>query len=52
MLSRPRSGANVPKIVSPEQNQAADAWIFGYRSYGLADAYDNKVKGIYLHKKA
>ena len=42
----------VPKIVSPEQNQAADAWIFGYRSYGLADAYDNKVKGIYLHKKA
>lgn len=42
----------VPKIFSPDQNQDADAWIYNYRSYGLADAYDNKVKGIYLHKKA
>jgi len=42
----------VPKIFSPDQNQDADAWIYNYRSYGLADVYDNKVKGIYLHKKA
>ena len=42
----------VPKIFSPDQNQNADAWIYNYRSYGLADAFDNKVKGIYLHKKA
>lgn len=42
----------VPKIISPELNQTADAWVFAYRSYGLADAFDNKVNGIYLHKKA
>ena len=40
----------VPKIVSPEQNQSADAWKFGYRNVAIADVYDNKVKGIYLHK--
>lgn len=39
-----------PKIVTPEQNQNADAWKFGYRNVGIADVYDNKVKGIYLHK--
>ena len=26
----------VPKIISPEQNQDADAWKYGYRNYGLA----------------
>ena len=41
-----------PKVITPEQNQDADAWKFGYRKYGLADVYDNKVAGIYLHKKA
>lgn len=40
----------VPKIVTPEQNQSADAWKFGYRNVAIADVYDNKVKGIYLHK--
>ena len=40
----------VNKIFSPQENQDADAWIFAYRAYGLADAYDNKVAGIYLHK--
>lgn len=39
----------VPKIITPEQNQSADAWKYGYRNYGLADAYENKVAGIYLH---
>ena len=41
----------VPKIVTPEQNQSADAWKFGYRNYGLADVYENKVAGIYAHTK-
>ena len=40
----------VPKIITPEQNQNADAYKYGYRSYGLADVYENKVAGIYLHK--
>lgn len=40
----------VNKIFTPLENQDADAWIFAYRAYGLADAYDNKVAGIYLHK--
>lgn len=42
----------VSKVVSPEENQTSDGWMFFYRSYGLADVYDNKVKGIYLHKAA
>ena len=41
----------VPKIISPEQNQDADAWKYGYRNYGLCDTYDNKAAGIYVHKK-
>lgn len=42
----------VSKVVSPEENQTSDGWMFFYRSYGLADVYDNKVNGIYLHKAA
>lgn len=41
-----------PKVITPEQNQTADGWKFGYRKYGLADVYENKVAGIYLHHKA
>lgn len=41
-----------PKFISPDQNQAADAWKYGYRNVGIADAYENKVAGIYLHHKA
>lgn len=41
-----------PKVISPENNQDADAWKFGYRKYGLADVYENKVAGIYLHHQA
>ncbi|MCM1316162.1 MAG: hypothetical protein NC244_12420 [Alistipes senegalensis] len=37
----------VNKIISPEDNQSADAWKFFYRAYGLTDVYENKVKGIY-----
>lgn len=39
-----------PKVVTPEMNQDADAWKFGYRNVGIADAYENKTAGIYLHK--
>ena len=42
----------VPKIISPEQNQDADAWKYRYRNYGLCDTYENKAAGIYVHKKA
>lgn len=41
-----------PKIISPEQNQTADGYKFGYRNVGIAEAYENKVAGIYLHHKA
>lgn len=39
----------VSKIISPEQNQDADAWKFGYRTVGIAECKDNKVEGIYAH---
>lgn len=39
----------VPKIISPDQNQNADAWKFGYRNVGIAETYENKLAGIYLH---
>lgn len=42
----------VPKIITPEANQDADAWKFGYRNVGIADVYENKVAGIYLHHRA
>lgn len=42
----------VPKVISPELNQDADAWKYGYRNYGLCDVYENKAAGIYVHKKA
>ena len=41
-----------PKIVEPSVNQDADAYKFGYRNVGIADVYENKVSGIYLHHKA
>ena len=42
----------VNKVITPAENQSADAYKFPYRAYGLADAYENKVAGIYLHHKA
>ena len=42
----------VSKVFRPEENQSADGWKFVFRAYGLADAYENKVSGIYLHNKA
>ena len=42
----------VNKVVSPDDNQQDDKWLFFYRAYGLVDVYDNKVAGIYLSNKA
>lgn len=36
-----------PKIISPEQNQTADAWKYGYRLCSLCDVYENKTAGVY-----
>lgn len=41
-----------PKIITPDVNQNADAYKFGYRHVAIADAYENKAAGIYLHHKA
>ncbi len=41
-----------PKVITPEQNQSADGWKFGYRNVGIADVYENKVAGVYLHYAA
>ena len=40
----------VPRIFSPAENQTADAWKFDYRAYYDAFVYENKVKGVYLHR--
>jgi len=40
-----------PKIITPEQNQTADGYKFGYRHVAIADTYKNKRAGIYLHHK-
>ena len=42
----------VNKIITPDQNQDADAWKFGYRTAGIAEVADNKVNGIYAHTAA
>ena len=39
----------VSKIITPDQNQDADAWKFGYRTVGIAECKDNKKAGIYVH---
>ena len=39
-----------PKIIDPAMNQDADGYKFGYRHVAIADAYENKVAGIYCHK--
>lgn len=40
------------KVIDPRANQTADAWKFGYRVYGLNDAYENKKNGIYVSTSA
>ena len=41
----------VNKIIPPENNPDADAYLFAYRAYGLTDAYKNKAAGIYCSHK-
>jgi hypothetical protein len=38
----------VSDILDPAVNPDADAWVMKYRSYGLAEVLDNKIKGIYV----
>lgn len=40
-----------PKIVTPDQNQEADAYKYGYRNVGVADVYKNKLAGVYASNK-
>ena len=39
------------KVISPDVNQTSDGWKFGYRMVSIADAFENKAAGIYLHTK-
>lgn len=41
-----------PKIITPEMNQTADGYKFGYRHVAIADVYKNKTAGIFVHHKA
>ena len=50
ILQYPKHTVN--KVIKPEDNQESDGWMFFYRAYGLADAYENKAAGIYLHSKS
>lgn len=42
----------MPRIFAPNEYQAADAWKFDYRIYHDTFVFENKVKGIYLHRGA
>lgn len=42
----------VSKVISPQENQDGDYWKFFYHAYGIADVYDNKKAGIYVHTVA
>lgn len=39
------------KLFSPDVNQTSDSWLVQYRQYHDAFVQENKVDGIYLHKK-
>ena len=41
-----------PKVITPEQNQSADAFKYGYRIYGLCNVFENKAAGIYVSVQA
>ena len=49
LLQYPKHTVN--KVIAPEANQESDGYLFFYRAYGLADVYENKTAGIYLHHK-
>ena len=39
----------VTKIITPEQNQTTDAWLYFFRAYHDAFVLDNKQAGLYCH---
>ncbi len=41
-----------PKVITPDQNQSADAYKYGYRIYGLCNVFENKTAGIYTSVQA
>jgi hypothetical protein len=41
-----------PKLVTPELNQSADGWIYGFRIYHDLFIPENKLTGVYIHSKA
>jgi len=41
-----------PKVFTPEEARGGNFWEFDYGIYGIASVKENKVDGIYLHKKA
>ncbi len=43
---------NQVKYFSPDVNQLSDGHLWQYRLYHDAFVYENKVKGVYLHKAA
>lgn len=49
LLQYPKHTVN--KVITPEENQESDGYLFFYRAYGLADVYENKAAGIYMHSK-
>lgn len=47
---------NVGHLITPEENQTSDGWMFKFRTYGFVDAVNRldangKIKGIYAHIK-
>lgn len=39
-------------IITPEENQTADAWMNKYRKYSIVKVFENKAHGVYTHHKA
>jgi hypothetical protein len=39
-----------PKIISPDQNQTGDGWMYCYRLYHDLFIPTNKLNGVYIHK--
>lgn len=37
-----------PKVIDPQANQSADAWLFFFRSYGIFDIIYQKRAGVYM----
>ena len=43
---------NVLRIFTPEQNLDSDGFLMTARQYHGANVYENKVAGVYIHKRA